>query len=159
MTRPYITNLIIDFNIKDTTSQVEIGDFVEVDPITGNPLTENPITGNPVTAQTLYRVGVHIEGMPSILQELGSNPNVLQVRGKIVETWNNKEQKWENNKILPESLLRYQSEATAKYIDPESGFQQVCYFTLSPDIDKRRPRVARRISQRLGSNIKGTLRF
>ena len=143
MTKPYLTNLIIDFKLDDSSVSS----------------TLDPVTGNPVISQTLYRVGVHIEGIPSIVQELGSNPNILQISGKIVETWNNTEQKWENNKILPEGLLRYQSEANAVYIDPESGFRQICYFTLSPDIDKRRPRVARRISQRLGSNIKGTLRF
>lgn len=143
MTKPYITNLIVDFKLDDS------GGVPAID----------PVTGNPISSQILYRVGVHIEGMPSVLQEMGSNPNILQVKGKIVETWNNVLQKWENKKMLPETLLRYQSEANAVYIDPESGFQQICYFTLSPDIDKRRPRVARRISQRLGSNIKGNLRF
>ena len=119
----------------------------------------DPVTGNPVLSQTLYRVGIHIKGIPSILQEPGSNPNIVQVEGRVVETWNNILEQWENLKVLPETILRYQSEANAKYIDAVSGLEQPAYFTVTPDIDSRRPRVAKRVSRRIGSTIKGNLRF
>lgn len=165
MTQLYIANLIIDFMIKTEkkkASTFSIPVEPEIDPMTGNPVedgSKDSVTGNPIEEENLYRVKVHVKGLPNILQEMGSNPNVLQIEGKIVATWNNKKKKWENNKILPEELLRYQVEATATYIDPESGFKQACHFMLLPMIDASRPRVAKRLAQRLGSEIKGNLRF
>lgn len=159
MTKPFIGNLIIDFTIRNDSGVEAVLNPLPIDPITGNPITEDLITGNPYENTILYRVKAYIKGMPSIMQEMGSNPNILQVEGKIVETWNNQRERWENIKILPVELIRYQSEANAFYIDPVSKFEQVCYFTLSPDVDSRRPRVARRLARRLGSNIKGNLRF
>lgn len=141
MTKIYEGNLIINFTLK------------------GEDYVEDPETGNPMAVEIPYKVKAHVKGIPNILGELGSNPNVVNIEGKIVETWNNLENKWEHIKVLPEALLRFQSEANAIYVDPSSGFEQICYFTLAPDIDARRSRVARRLAKRLGSDIKGTLRF
>jgi hypothetical protein len=145
MTKIFIANLIINFNVEITKDEIEI------DEITGNPVI--------IDSESIYKVKAHIRGLPSILQEMGSNPNQVNVEGKIVETWNQKLKRWENNKILPTHIIRYQTEATAVYLNPDEGFEQNCYFTLQPDVDSKRPRVARRLAKRLGSDIKGILRF
>lgn len=164
MTRPYIGNLIIDFSIKDTSVVTTTTNPTPIDPLTGNPLNVDPTTGNVTENTILYRVKAYVKGfakrgIPYVIQEIGSNPDTIRVTGNIVETWNNTLQIWENNRILPVEILRYQSEATAIYIDPESDYQQIGYFTMAPGLDALRPRVAKRLAKRLGSHIVGNFRF
>ena len=130
---------------------------VEIDPVTGNPI--DSVTGNPEELTEEYKIRAWVKGSPSAQQEPGTNPNVSRVSGKVISRWDSVAQRWIGDRLLPADIYRYQSEATAIYIDPATGARQPGKFTLQPGLDSRRPVVARKISKKLGSNIEGNLEF
>lgn len=156
MPSPYKPNLEITFK-RSLPPPTSPPPELEIDPVTGNSI--NPTTGNPEQPVEEYKIRAWVKGASSIQQEPGTNPNTSRVSGKVISRWDEVQQRWVSDRLLPVDISRYQSEAIAVYIDPATGARQPGKFTLNPSLDSRRPVVARKISKKLGSNIEGDLEF
>jgi hypothetical protein len=129
--KPFVPNIKITF-----TLTVE-GQF-----------TDDPETGNPVQVTLPYVVEAWLEGNNSVKPEPGSNPNTVMLRGYSVKP-----------RILPSEIICKQSEAIAVYTDPLTGNQRIGKFTLKPRFNSNRPRVAKALARRMGTEIEGTFEW
>ncbi len=108
----------------------------------------DPETGNPIQVTVPYIVEAWLEGNNSVKSEPGSNPNMVSLRGYSVKP-----------RILPSEIICKQSEAQAVYIDPLTGNQRQGKFTLKPRFDSNRPRVAKALARKIGTEIEGTFEW
>jgi hypothetical protein len=133
MPRPFLPNLTITYNLPSS------GQF-----------TIDPITGNPVLAVTTFIIKAWVEmqtrdGIKSVADiNVGTNPNEIDVKGYSVSP-----------KVLPSNILRSRMEGQAVYVDPVTGQDVVGKFTMTPQIDGNRERVASRVAKVMGTQIKG----
>ena len=134
MPRPFLPNLTITYNLPSSS-----GGF-----------TLDPITGNPVLAVTSFIIKAWVEmqsrdGIKSVADiNVGTNPNEIDVKGYSVDP-----------KILPANIVRSRVEGQAVYIDPVTGQAVNGKFTMTPQIDGDRERVASRVAKVMGTKIKG----
>ncbi len=137
MPRPFLPNLTITYNLPSS------GQF-----------TVDPITGNPVVSVTSYIIKAWVDmqtrdGIKSVVDiNVGTNPNEIDVKGYSVDP-----------KVLPSHILRSRMEGLATYIDPVTGVNVNGKFTMTPQIDGDRERVASRVAKVMGTKIKGKFEF
>jgi hypothetical protein len=129
--KPFVPNIQIIFTI----------------PVQGQFTTDSE-TGNPVQLHVPYIVEAWLEGNNAVKPEPGSNPNTVMLRGYSVKP-----------RILPSEIICKQSEAQAFYINPLTGERLIGKFTMKPKFDSNRPRVAKALARRIGTEIEGTFEW
>jgi len=110
----------------------------------------DPDTGNSVRVMNTLEITAWMQGKPT--KGKPEHPsvdfNTVYLAGHCVTP-----------RMLPPRTILAREKYRAEYTEPITGTCQQGTFILAPQVESNRPRVARRLAQRLGTQIQGTFEF